>query len=65
MSMCVTAQSDQDIYIHIRFRRPITLKKLTQLKSEGALSDRDSESACEELWRIDGVLRVVFPGDEP
>jgi cysteinyl-tRNA synthetase len=62
---CFEEHMDDDLDVKAAFNELFeALEKLTQLKSLGALSDADSETACEELWRIDGVLRVIFPGDE-
>ena len=58
---CFEEHMDDDLDVKAAFDELFgALKKLIQLKSEGALSDKDSEVACEELWRIDGVLRVIF-----
>jgi cysteinyl-tRNA synthetase len=63
---CFEQHMDDDLDVRGAFDELIkALRKLISLKNDGALSDSDSEAACEELWRIDGVLRVIFPGDEP
>jgi cysteinyl-tRNA synthetase len=63
---CFEEHMDDDLDVKAAFDELLeALQKLTELKGQGALSDADSETACEELWRIDGVLRVIFPGDEP
>ncbi len=63
---CFEEHMDDDLDVKTAFDELFeALNKLTLLKGEGALSDSDSEAACEELWRIDGVLRAIFPGDEP
>jgi cysteinyl-tRNA synthetase len=58
---CFEEHMDDDLDVKAAFDELFeALKKLVHLKSEGELSDKDSEAACEELWRIDGVLRVIF-----